>query len=110
MQLLGRQEGGVAGDEADRDLGQRIVQPTADLTDHEPDSETERHPAHPGDDEAGARVEQRERSADGSRHGGSVGHERGGIVDEALALDQVDDAARCAETAHDRRRRHRVGR
>ena len=39
-----------------------------------------------------------------------VGDQGRGVVDQALALDQVDDAAGSAQAAHDGRRRHRVGR
>ncbi len=109
MQPLGRNEGEVPGEQPDGDLRQAIVQPTADLADHPSHDEPQRHAAHAADDEACAGIEQREGSAHGSRHGDAVGDQRGSVVDEALALDQVDDPTRSAEAAHDRRCCDRVG-
>ena len=37
-------------------------------------------------------------------------HQRGGVVDQALALDEVDDPPGRAEPGEDAGRRHRVGR
>ena len=36
VELLGGEEGGVAGEQADGDLGRRVVEPAADLADHDP--------------------------------------------------------------------------
>ena len=52
---------------------------------------------------------EREAAADGGGHRDAVGDERGRVVDQALALDDVDDPPRHAEPAQDRRGGDRVG-
>ena len=77
----------------------------ANLADEVTHRQPQCHAAHDRDHELEAGVEQRERPADGSGNGDPVGDQRGRVVDQALTLDQVDDPARGAEAAHDRRRR-----
>ena len=106
--MLGGQEGGVAGDQADRDLGLRIIETPSDLADHVSHCQAQRHTAGGGQQELEAGVEQRERPLDRRHDGDAVRDQGGRVVDQALALDQVDDAAGGAQPAHDGGRRDRV--
>ena len=54
---VGRDERDVAGEERDRDLRRRVVEPAADLADEPADDEPEGDPAAGADDEEPARVE-----------------------------------------------------
>ena len=78
--------------------------------DHEADHQPDRDPAGGRAHELEPRVERREAPAHRGGHGHPVGHERGRVVHEALALDDVHEPARGAELAHDRRGGHRIGR
>ena len=56
------------------------------------------------------RMPEREAARHDGRDGEAVGHERRGVVDQALALDQRHEPAREAEAGADRRRRDGIGR
>ena len=62
------------------------------------------------DDKVERRLAERERSTHGGGDRDAVRDQRGGVVDQALALHDRDDPARHADAPHDRRRRDRVGR
>ena len=104
------QEDHVPGEERDRDLERRVVDPVADEADRAAEHETDRDPAEHGPDEVARRVQERERARDHGHGREPEEDERGSVVDEALALDDRDRAARNAEAAGDRRRGERVGR
>ena len=91
------QVGEVAGEERDRDLGRRVVDAAAHLADDVADGEPDRDAADHVDDEAPGRVPERERARDRGGDGGLVDDERDAVVDEALALDDRDDAPRRAD-------------
>ena len=109
-ELVGGDEGGVGRQQRDRDLGRRVVDPAPDLGDQESDHQPDRDPAGGRSHELEPRVERREAPAHRGGHGHPVGHERGRVVHEALALDDVHEPARGADLAHDRRGGHRIGR
>ena len=109
-ELVRGDERRVGGEQRDRDLGRRVVEPAPDLGDHEADHQPDRDPAGGRAHELEPRVERREAAAHRGGHGHPVGHERGRVVHEALALDDVHEPARGAELAHDRRGGHRIGR
>ena len=100
----------VAGEQCDRDLGRRVVDATADLAHDVADRETDGDAADHVHDEAPGRTPERERARDRGGDGGLVDDERDAVVDEALALDDRDDAPRRADTSGDLGRRERVGR
>ena len=106
---LRRQEGEVARQQRDRDLGRRVVDASADLPQDVADRETDRHSPDDVHREAPGRVPEREASRHHGGDGEAVGDERGRVVDQALALDQRHEPARDAEARGDRRRRHRIG-
>ena len=108
---LGREVGEVAGEERDRDLGRRVVEPAPDLPQMtKPTASPIAIPPEHVDDEAPGRVPEREGAGQHRGDGEAVGDERGRVVDQALALDQRDEPARQPEPRGDRRRRDRVGR
>ncbi len=80
------------------------------MADDVADGEPDRDPADDAEHEARARLPRRE----GPRHGGDdrrpQQHERGAVVDQALALDHVEQPPGHAEAAADRGRGDRVGR
>ena len=100
----------VAAEHGDRHLDRRVVDTAAHLPHDPADPEPDRDPAGDVQDDPARRVEQRERSADGRADRGLVEHERGSVVDEALALDDRDDPPRRAQARRDLGRRERVGR
>ncbi len=70
---------------------------------HEPaEREAERGAARADEEEVVRGVAERERARHRGRHGGAVEHERGAVVDEALALDERHDALGHAKAAEDR--------
>ena len=90
-QPLGRDVGRVGGEQRRRDLHRRVVEPPADLGDH-PDRRPGRPPRRP------PRRQMNSQPASGSekpRHGRRdrdlVGHQRGRVVDQALALEHGDE-------------------
>ena len=103
-QLVRGNEGRVGREQRDRDLGRRVVDPAPDLRDHEAHRQPDRDPAGRRAHELEPRVERREAPTHRSGHGHPVGDQRGRVVDEALALDDVDEPARRADLAHDRGR------
>jgi hypothetical protein len=110
VQLLGGKEGGVAGEERDGDLGQRVVESAPDLCDDPSDGQANSDAAAGGDGEPERRFQERETSGGGGAQSHAVGDESGGVVDQALALDQVDDPSGYAEAPHDGCGGHRVRR
>ena len=91
-ELVGGDEGRVCGEQRDRDLGRRVVEPAPDRRDQEADHQPDRDPAGGRSHELEPRVERREAPAHRGGHGHPVGHERGRVVDEALALDRCSRA------------------
>jgi hypothetical protein len=75
-----------------------------------PQHDADDHAADGHADELDARVEQRERPGHDRGHGELVEHEPGGVVHQALALEDRHHAAGNVEPAEDRRRRHRIRR
>ena len=106
---LGRQVREVGGDEGDRDLDRRVVEPAAHGGDDRADADADRDPADRADDELAARLQQAEAAGDDGRHRELVGDEGGAVVDQALALDDRDDPVRDAQLAADRGRRDGIG-
>ena len=107
---LGRQVGEVRRDQRDRDLGRRVVERLAQPGDDVADGDADRDADDRVEDEAPARLGQREAPAD---HGGDrelVGDERRRVVDQRLALDDRHVAPRRADARGDRRRRDGIGR
>jgi hypothetical protein len=109
-ELVRGDEGGVGGEQRDRQFGRRVVEPPPDLRDHEPHGEPDRDPAGRCAEKLEPRVERREASADCGGYGDPVGDEGRRVVHEALALHEVDDPAWRAEPAHDRRGSYGIGR
>ena len=108
-ELLGRQVGGVAAHERDRDLDRRIVEALAHLGDHPADGEADRGAAEAGVDELRTGLPGAEAAGEHGRDRDLVGDQRGRVVDQRLALDDRHDAARDAEAPGDRGRGDGVG-
>ena len=106
---LRRQVREVRGEERDRDLRRRVVEALAHLTHDVADPQPDRDPADRVEDELRARLPERERAGDRRDDRGPVEDERARVVQEALALDHGDQAARDAEAAPDRGGGDRVG-
>ncbi|HET8592846.1 MAG TPA: hypothetical protein VFL56_04215 [Solirubrobacterales bacterium] len=70
----------------------------------------DRDPAHRRAEELGHCVSRRHGLAHRRGHRHLVGDQRGRVVDQALALDDVHQPPRRPDAAHDRRRRNRIGR
>ena len=107
---LRRQVAEVAAEESDRDLDRRVVEPLAQLADQVADHEADADAAEHDEHEVPARVEEREGAGDHRGDGEAVGDERGAVVDQALALDQRDQARRQPEPLGDRAGGGRIGR
>ena len=105
-----RQVCDIAREERDHDLERRIVQASADLSEHVSDRKADGDPSHDSPDEARRRVHERERTGDDGGDGELEEDERRAVVDQALALDHRQRPARDAEPPADRCRRDRVGR
>ena len=93
---LGGQVARVAAQQRDRDLDRDVVEPPADLGDDPADGQADQHAGDRAEHELEPGLQQREAAADGGRDRDAVGDERRAVVDEALALDDRDDAARHA--------------
>ena len=93
---LRRQVREIRGEQRDRDLRRRIVEALAHLTHDVADRQPDRDPADRVEDELRARLPQRERAGDRRDDRGPVEDERARVVQEALALDHGDQAARDA--------------
>jgi hypothetical protein len=109
VELLGRQVGREAREQRDRHLGRGVVDPLARLRDQPADHQADDDAAGDPAEELERRRPEGERAADRGRHRGAVDDERGAVVDQALALDDVDQPPRRAQPLHDRRGRDRVG-
>ena len=109
-ELVGRDERPVGAEQRDRQLGVDVVDALAHLGDHPADGEPDRDPAGHVAEELEHGVPRRDALADRGRHRDLVGDQRGGVVEQALALEHVDHPPRRADPPHDRRRRRRVGR
>ncbi len=109
-ELVGRDERTIGAEQRDRELRVDVVDPLADLSDHPPDGEADRDAARDVDEELDCGPAGRDALADRRRHRDLVGDEGARVVDEALALDDVDQAARSADPPHDCGRGDRVGR
>jgi hypothetical protein len=94
----------------DRHRGRGVVDAAADLGDQVTDDEPDRDPAGGGADELQARFAEGEAAADRGGDRDLVDDEGAGVVDQALALEDVDGAPRHPESAQDRARGDRVGR
>jgi hypothetical protein len=108
--LVGREEGDVAAEEGDRDLGRRVLGAAADRGDQVAGEQADRESAASGEEEAPAGLGGREAGPDRSDDRDLVDDQGAGVVDQALALEHVDDPARDPGAAQDRRRGDRVGR
>ena len=101
-------ERGVSGEQRDRDAHLGVRRALADLGDRPAHHEPDRDPAGGRQDEVERRVGEREAAGHDGGHGHAVGHERGRVVEEPLALDRAHDPPRHLEAAQDRRGRERV--
>ena len=106
---LGRQVGEVRRDQRDRDLRRRVVQRLAQPGDDVADGDADRDADDRVEDEAPARLGQREAPGDRGRDRELVGDERRRVVDQRLALDDRHVAPRGADPRGDRRRRDGIG-
>ena len=109
MDRLRRQVGEVAAQERDRDLDGRVVQyppkPPDEVADREPDRDT----ADDIDEEVPGGVEEREAAGHDRGDGEAVRDERGAVVDEALTLEQPDQAPGQSQPLRDRGCGGRIG-
>src|SRR5439155_22614518 len=103
------QVGEVAGEQGDRYLDRRVVEPAPDGGDQEADDQPNRDPTGRSPDEAQPGVPDREAAGDDGDDRDPVEDERRSVVDEALALGDRDDPPRAAEAPRDRRRGERIG-
>ena len=91
---LRRDEGDVPGEERDRDLDRRIVEPAAHLADHQPTPSPKRDAtARNAPRNASPTYARRERPGDDGRDGDAVADEAGPVVDQALPFDDRDELA-----------------
>ena len=74
------------------------------------DGDAEQHLADDDGGEGAGRLRQREQPGRDRRHREAIEDQRGGVVGKPLALEHDENAARHAELAGDRQRRHHVGR
>ena len=93
---LGRHVGRVAAEQRDRDLHRRVVEPPADLGDHPADGEPDRDPAGRAEHELAARPPRSENVPPTAPTADAVEHQRGAVVDQALALDDRDQRGAAA--------------
>ena len=107
---LGGQVGEVGAEERDRDLDRWVVQAAANPRDHCSEGDADADAADDRDDEVEARVDDAEAAGDDSGNRELVGDEGGAVVDQALALDDRDDAPGNAKAPSDRRRGDGIGR
>ena len=112
-----RRLGCVRGDErevtrhqGDRHLDGRVFEPAPHLGREVTDDQADPDPADDAPDEPPGGVPDRERSRHDRHHRNAIEDERRAVVDEALALDDRDEASGDAKPAHDRRRSDRIGR
>ena len=105
---LRREVGEVGGEERDRDLDRRVVQTRANPGDDGADRDADGDPAGDRHDELAARLERAEAARDHRGDRELVGHERGAVVDQALALDDRHRPSGHTEAASDRRGGDRV--
>ena len=109
-ELLRRDVEQVGREQRDGDLDERVVQPAPQPGDDPSAGEADQRPDARDEQQLHDRVAEVEgagrRGAD--RH--APRRERRAVVDEVLALDEVDDPFGRAEPAEDRRRGHEVGR
>ena len=94
VERLRRQIGEVAGEERDRDLRRRVVEAAPHLADDEADGEADGDSARDRDEELPGRVAEREGAGDDRDDCEPVDDERGRVVQQPLALDHGDEAAR----------------
>ena len=100
----------VGSQQRDRDLGETVLShvqcPPRDHT--HPNSDCHAHDS--GEDELEERLIKHEGPAHGRANGSPVQHQRCGIIDETLALEDCDDAARDAQPLPNGRRRYGIRR
>ena len=84
--------------------------PAADLADEPADGEADGDSTRSGQEEPDRRRPGENDPVSGGADGHPVGHQRGGVVDQALALEDGGEVALGADGPHDRYRRHRIGR
>ena len=106
--LVGRDERPVGGEERDRHRGDRVADPAADLGDDVADGEPDRDPAGDRAEELEHRARGRDALPHGRRDRDLVGDQGRRVVDQALALEDVDDSPRRADALKDRCGRDRV--
>jgi hypothetical protein len=102
--------GGVARQEGDRVGHERVCDSAAHGGDHPAGREADGDAPHRALDEVPARLPGREGAGGHGAEREPVGDERGGVVDEALALEDGHDAPRDAEALRDGHGGHGVGR
>jgi hypothetical protein len=107
--LVGRDERCVAAQQGDRDAHLRVLHPRTDPRDDPSHDQADRDPARRAQNEPQARLAQREAAANRGGHRHLVGHERRGVVEQALALDPAHEPAREADATHDQRACQRIG-
>ena len=96
--------GGNVGDVGNRErqdrFERRVRYPLADRRVDKRNDDTEEHPAHGGNDERPADLQNRKRAADRHDRRSQRG-QRGGVVDETFALENLDDRAWHSHSARD---------
>ena len=98
-------EGRVAGEQRDRDAHLGVGGAPADLGDHPADREARSPPRRrPPSTNSSAGVGEREAAGHDGGDRDAVGHQRGRVVEQPLALDRADHPPRHVEAPQDRRR------
>ena len=107
---IGGQIGGEGQDDAPDRLEIGVAQQAVDEFEQRGDDEPDQRAPRRDEQELHHRRRDREAPGRDRLHREGEQHERGRVVDDALAFDQRHHPARRAEPAHDRDRRGRVGR
>jgi hypothetical protein len=105
-----REVGGVGREQRDGDLDGHVLEARPNLRGDPPHDEADEDPPDGDQDEVAEQGEREEgccRERGQERH--AVDRQRGGVIEEALALEKPDDATRYREAFHHRGRGDRVG-
>ena len=109
-EMFGNPVGEIGRHQRQRDLDLRIARPAPRPQAEPADREAEQDFAGEDRREGARGFRQRERAGGDRHHREAIQDQRGGVVGEALAFEDHQDAARQPELAGDRQRRHHVGR
>ena len=98
---MGQDVGGVGGEQRQQQLEADLADPGADQDDEQAGDQPDGDTAEDGDSQLGGCPEHSGRPTDDGLDGYRVKHQGGGVVDEALPLDDVDHLPGCPEPAED---------